>query len=36
MQSVLTFSVFPAVAVQIYVGALAGKVVALCITCKGT
>ncbi len=36
MQSVLTFSVFPAVAVQIYVGALAGKVVALCMTCKGT
>jgi hypothetical protein len=31
MQSDSTFSVFPSVAVQIYVGTLAGKVAALCI-----
>jgi hypothetical protein len=30
------FSVFPSVAVPIYVGTLAGKVAALCMACKGT
>jgi hypothetical protein len=33
MQIVSSFSVFPSVAVQIYV---AGKVAALCMACKGT
>jgi hypothetical protein len=36
MHSVLNFSVFPSVAVQIYVGTLVGKVAALCMACKGT
>jgi hypothetical protein len=35
-QSLSTFSVFPSVSVQIYVGILAGKVAALCMACKGT
>jgi hypothetical protein len=34
MQSVSIFSVFPSVAVQIFVGTLAGKVAALCMACK--
>jgi hypothetical protein len=33
MQSDSNFSIFPSVAVQIYV---AGKVMALCLACKGT